>query len=115
MGQADHVGEAVGSAARQFLFQFADDARARRRVMEDRRADAHHRRAGQDQLQGIPAGPYSPPVVPARTGRRVAGSIVMPSRVLIIDRPSAPALTQALAIATMSVTSGDSFANTGMS
>ena len=39
----------------------------------------------------------------------------MPSSVLISDRPSAPAATQALATATMSVTSGDSLANTGMS
>ena len=48
-------------------------------------------------------------------GARAVVSIVMPSSVLIIDSPSAPAATQARAIATMSVTSGDSFANTGMS
>ena len=42
-------------------------------------------------------------------------SITMPSSVLIIDRPSAPADTHALAIVTMSVTSGDSLAKTGMS
>ena len=60
----------------------------------------------------------------ARTGRRSARparaascsvSITMPSSVLIIDRPSAPAATHDRAIATMSVTSGDSLANTGMS
>ena len=61
------------------------------------------------------AGPDRPPVVPASTGRIVTVSIVMPSSVLIIDSPSAPAAMQARAIATMSVTSGDSFANTGMS
>ena len=61
------------------------------------------------------AGPDRPPVVPASTGRMVSVSIAMPSNVLIIESPSAPAATQARAIATMSVTSGDSFANTGMS
>ena len=42
-------------------------------------------------------------------------SMAMPSSVLISDRPSAPAATQARAIVTMSVTSGDSLAKTGMS
>ena len=37
----------------------------------------------------------------------------MPSSVLIIDSPSAPAPTQPPAMSTMSVTSGESFANTG--
>ena len=64
---------------------------------------------------GRMAGPDSPPVTPASTGRMVSVSMTIPSRVLISDRPSAPAETQALAIATMSVTSGDSLANTGMS
>ena len=41
--------------------------------------------------------------------------MTMPGSVLIRDSPSAPAATQAFATATMSVTSGDSFANTGMS
>src|ERR1700756_5873493 len=45
----------------------------------------------------------------------VAGSMTMPGSVLISDRPSAPDATQALATATMSVTSGDSLAKTGMS
>ena len=40
-------------------------------------------------------------------------SMTTPSRVLIIDSPSAPASTQALAMVTMSVTSGDSLAKTG--
>ena len=61
------------------------------------------------------AGPDRPPVTPASTGRIVSVSIAMPSSVLIIDRPSAPADTHARAIATMSVTSGDSLAKTGMS
>ena len=64
---------------------------------------------------GRMAGPDRPPVTPASTGRMVSVSITIPSRVLIIERPSAPAPTHARAIVTMSVTSGDSFANTGMS
>src|SRR6266545_7905397 len=59
------------------------------------------------------AGPDRPPVIPASTGRIVVVSIAMPSSVLIIDRPSAPASTQERATATMSVTSGESLANTG--
>ena len=39
----------------------------------------------------------------------------MPISTLISESPSAPAATQAPATATMSVTSGDSLANTGMS
>src|SRR5215469_13022752 len=64
---------------------------------------------------GLIAGPDSPPVSPARCGRIVSVSMTMPSRVLIIESPSAPADTHALATATMSVTSGDSLANTGRS
>src|SRR5579875_150852 len=45
----------------------------------------------------------------------VTGSTAMPSGVLISDSPSAPAATQARASATISVTSGDSLANTGTS
>jgi hypothetical protein len=41
-------------------------------------------------------------------------SMTMPSRVLMTDRPSAPALTHAIAMDAMSVTSGESLANTGM-
>src|SRR5947209_8196139 len=69
----------------------------------------------QGTATGRMAGPDRPPYLPARAGRMVAGSMAMPSSVLISDRPSAPAATQALATATMSVTSGDSLANTGMS
>src|SRR6266702_144769 len=64
---------------------------------------------------GLMAGPDRPPYLPASAGRMVAGSMTMPSSVLISDRPSAPDATQALATATMSVTSGDSLAKTGMS
>ena len=64
---------------------------------------------------GRTAGPDSPPDSPARTGRRVTGSSAMPGSVLIIDSPSAPAATHARATLTMSVTSGDSLAKTGMS
>jgi hypothetical protein len=41
-------------------------------------------------------------------------SMAMPSRVLMTDRPSAPALTHAIAMDAMSVTSGESLANTGI-
>ena len=41
------------------------------------------------------AGPDSPPVTPASAGRIVSVSMTMPSSVLIIDRPSAPASTHA--------------------
>ena len=64
---------------------------------------------------GRMAGPDSPPEWPARAGRSDTGSMTRPGSVLIIDSPSAPADTQAFATATMSVTSGDSFAYTGMS
>src|SRR6266487_1102774 len=60
-------------------------------------------------------GPDKPPVIPASTGRMVSGSIAIPSNVLIIARPSAPAATHERATVTISVTSGDSLANTGMS
>ena len=46
------------------------------------------------------AGPDRPPVTPASTGRIVTVSITMPSVVLIIARPSAPAASTAPAIAT---------------
>ena len=45
----------------------------------------------------------------------VAVSMTMPGTVLIMDRASAPAATQARATVTMSETSGDSLATTGMS
>ena len=44
------------------------------------------------------AGPDKPPVMPANAGRIVSVSITIPSVVLIIDSPSAPAVTQALAM-----------------
>jgi hypothetical protein len=64
---------------------------------------------------GRMAGPDSPPELPASAGRSDTGSMTRPGSVLIIDSPSAPADTHAFATATMSVTSGDSFAYTGMS
>src|ERR1700722_3979585 len=64
---------------------------------------------------GRMAGPERPPESPARAGRNVTGSIAIPGSVLPMERPSAPAATQARAIATMSVTSGESLAKTGMS
>ena len=63
---------------------------------------------------GNTAGPDRPPVVLAMTGRRVRRSMRMPISVLIRLRPSAPASAQALAMATMSVTLGDSFMITGL-
>ena len=58
---------------------------------------------------GKTAAPEYPPIVLASTGRRLFMSMRMPSRVLIRQRPSAPASSQAQAIATMSVTLGVSF------
>ena len=48
-----------------------------------------------------------------KTGRRVFKSIAMPIKVLISDTASAPASSTAFAIATMSVTFGESFTMTG--
>ena len=59
------------------------------------------------------AGPDNPPVTPPSTGRSVSVSMTSPSAVLISESPSAPAATTARATATMSVTSGESFAKTG--
>ena len=59
------------------------------------------------------AGPDRPPVTPPSAGAIVSVSMTMPSRVLISENPSAPASAQARAMCTMSVTSGDSLANTG--
>src|SRR6185437_14337860 len=64
---------------------------------------------------GLIAGPDKPPVRPARAGRIVSVSIATPRRELIIESPSAPAETHERAIATMSVTSGESLAKTGRS
>src|SRR5450631_733851 len=63
---------------------------------------------------GRMAGPDSPPVTPATWGSNRSVSMTIASRVLIMVSPSAPALTQARAISTMSVTSGLSLAKTGM-
>ena len=64
---------------------------------------------------GRTAGPDSPPVTPASCGRSRSVSMTMPSRVLIMVSPSAPAFTHAWATSTMSVTSGVSLAKIGMS
>ena len=63
---------------------------------------------------GNTAGPEKPPMMLASTGRRVRGSMRMPSSVLIRLRPSAPASSQARATAAMSVTLGVSLMNTGL-
>ena len=55
------------------------------------------------------AGPEKPPMVLAITGLLVFRSMRMPSRVLMRLMPSAPAASQALAMAAMSVTLGLSF------
>ena len=60
------------------------------------------------------AGPDNPPVFPLKSGRNVFVSITIPSKVFITLSPSAPALTTALAISVISVTSGESFAKSGM-
>ena len=62
---------------------------------------------------GLIAGPERPPVMLASTGRRFLRSIAMPIRVLISDSASAPASTQACAMATMSVTLGESLTISG--
>ena len=51
----------------------------------------------QRSATGRMAGPDRPPVTPPSTGRIVSGSITIPSRVLIIDSPSAPASVTARA------------------
>ena len=61
------------------------------------------------------AGPDNPPITLASLGRRLAGSIAMPIRVLISDTASAPASSTALAITVISVTLGESFTITGRS
>ena len=61
------------------------------------------------------AGPDNPPVLPASFGRIASISIAMPSSVFMRANPSAPALTTSRAIATMSVTSGESFTIIGSS
>ncbi len=53
-------------------------------------------------------------MIPASAGRIVVVSMTMPSSVLMTDSPSAPASTQARAMAAMSVTSGLSLAKTGV-
>ena len=64
---------------------------------------------------GRTAGPESPPVTPASWGRSRSVSMTMPSSVLIMVSPSAPALSAAWAMVTMSVTSGVSLAKIGVS
>ena len=61
------------------------------------------------------AGPDSPPVFPPNFGRIVSTSITIPSKVLIKAKPSAPAEITSLAIATISVTSGDNLTMIGNS
>ena len=63
---------------------------------------------------GNTAGPLRPPVTFFSTGRRVFRSMRMPCSVLIRDRPSAPASSQARAMAVISVTLGLSFMITGL-
>ena len=62
---------------------------------------------------GLTQGPERPPVMLPSTGRNLLMSISMPSSVLMSDTASAPAASTALAIATMSVTFGESLRMTG--
>ena len=62
---------------------------------------------------GRMAGPDRPPVPPPSFGASVSRSMTMPSRVLMSEKPSTPASAQARAMWAMSVTSGESLANTG--
>ena len=63
---------------------------------------------------GLMAGPDNPPVTLASTGRRVFTSIAIPTNVLMSESASAPASTQALAMATTSVTLGESLTIRGL-
>ena len=63
---------------------------------------------------GLIAGPDNPPVTLASTGRRVFTSIAIPTNVLMSESASAPASTQALAMATTSVTLGESLTIKGL-
>ncbi len=60
-------------------------------------------------------GPDTPPVAFARIGLPVVMSKRIPTSVLMRLRASAPASTQALAMATISVTLGESFTTIGLS
>jgi hypothetical protein len=125
MGPPHHVRDPVHPPSGQFLLELALDPRAGGRASRPVRTPpqpmmgtsgsasltAHTQRTAIGRI----AGPDSPPESPARAGRNVTGSIAIPGSVLIMERPSAPAATQARATETMSVTSGDSLAKTGMS
>ncbi len=65
------------------------------------------------RAMGFMAGPDSPPNTLPSAGRRASMSIAIPSRVFIMDMASAPASSAAFAMATMSVTLGESFGMTG--
>ena len=62
---------------------------------------------------GLMAGPVRPPWLLVRRGCQLSMSTAMPISELINDRASAPPCSAARAIATMSVTFGDSLAITG--
>ncbi|CEY34515.1 Uncharacterised protein [Streptococcus pneumoniae] len=64
---------------------------------------------------GLIAGPDNPPVRFAKIGLAVFKSRRIPSNVLIIVKPSAPAFSIAFAISTMFATFGDNFTYTGTS
>ena len=63
---------------------------------------------------GLIAGPDNPPVLPLSFGNKVSISITIPNKVLITLNPSAPAFTTDFAISVISVTSGESFAKSGI-
>src|SRR5262252_5695727 len=58
VGQADDVRQALDPPAGQLLLELAQDPDAGGRVVKDRRPDADHGRAGQDELQRVPAGAH---------------------------------------------------------
>ena len=64
---------------------------------------------------GNTAGPDSPPVTFASSGLRVLRSNLIPMRVFMRLMPSAPSVSQALAISVISVTLGESFIIIGLS
>src|SRR5579862_546927 len=59
VGLADDVGRPVGAEDRQFLFQLAQDARAGRRVVQDRGAHADRRGAREHQLERVAAAAHT--------------------------------------------------------
>ena len=108
--RADRHGRRAGEDELERVEAGADAAHAEdRQVRQGIACTCHTQRTATGRI----AGPDSPPVTPPSAGRIVSVSITSPSRVLISEKPSTPASAQARAMSVMSVTSGESLANTG--